>query len=105
MRVTHILRLAAVSLLATACQSFQQQKVADERQLLNDSIAYYSRQIENIVRVIQQSNHTTQATQKHLLHDVDSLDRCMQDMVYRFGLRNKDNDLGREILENFQRDY
>jgi hypothetical protein len=89
--------------MATSCQSFQQRKVEDQRQLLNDSIAYYSRQIQNIIGVIQQSGSTTEATQKSLLHDIDSLDRCMKDMILRFGERNRDNDLGREILNNFQK--
>ena len=104
MSKAHIIRLAAVCLLATSCQSFQQRKVAEERQLLNDSIAYYSRQIQNIIGVLQQSGSTTEATQKNLMHDIDSLDRCMKDMILRFGERNRDNDLGREILNDFQKE-
>ena len=97
-----LFRLAAVCLIAAGCQSCKQVNVAQERQLLNDSIAYYSRQIQNIAGVIQQSRETTEANQKRLLHDIDSLDRCMKDMILRFGERNRDNELGREILENYK---
>ena len=99
-----ILGLVAMCLLAASCQTMQKKKVEEERQLLNDSIMYYSTQIQNIVNVIQQSGHTTDATQKSLRHDIDSLDRCMKDMIYRFGVRNKDNELGQEILENFEKE-
>ena len=102
MRSKHLLRLAAVGLLATVCQSCHQKKIAEERQLLNDSVTYYSRQIQNIVGLIQQTDHTTEATQKNLMHDIDSIDKEMKAMIRRFGERNKDNELGREILENFQ---
>ena len=93
---------AVAVMLVIGCQGCRHVNVAQERQLLNDSIAYYSRQIQNIVSVIQQNHKTTEANQKSLLHDIDSLDRCMKEMIFRFGERNRDNELGREILENYQ---
>jgi hypothetical protein len=90
-----------VMVIAVGSQGCGQVNVTQERQLLNDSIAYYSQQIQNIVGVIQQRKETSEKNQKNLLHDIDSLDRCMKAMILRFGERNKDNELGREILENY----
>ena len=79
-------------------------KVQQEREwkALNDTIAECSRKISNIVRVIQQSDHTTSATQQSLLHDIDSIDRRMKEAIRNCAERNKDNDLGKYLRENYQ---
>ena len=61
-----------------------------------------SQKIANIVGVIEQSGTTTEATQQNLLHDIDSIDRQMKDAIRRCAERNKDNELGRYIRENYQ---
>ena len=95
-----LLVLAAFSLIAVSCQNSQVQQ-AREWKALNDTIAECSKNISNIVGVIQQSGTTTEATQQQLLHEIDSIDRRMKDAIRRCGERNKDNDLGRYIRENY----
>ncbi|MCR5579077.1 MAG: hypothetical protein K6F74_07710 [Prevotella sp.] len=87
--------------LFTSCNNskIQQQR---EWNALCDTIAECSQKISNIVGVIHQSGSTTEATQQALLHEIDSLDRRMKDAIRRCGERNKDNDLGRYIRENYK---
>ena len=58
--------------------------------------------IQNIVNTLQMSGSTTEATQKSMMHDIDSIDRVMKDAILRCAERNKDNELGRYIRENYQ---
>lgn len=37
-----------------------------------------------------------------MMHDIDSIDRVMKDAILRCAERNKDNELGRYIRENYQ---
>ena len=82
----------------------QNSKIQQEREwkALCDTIAECSQKISNIVGVIQHSEGTTEATQQNLLHEIDSIDRRMKDAIRRCGERNKDNDLGRYIRENYK---
>ena len=96
-----ILGLAAVCLMATGCQSFYNRQMAREWQALNDTIADCSQKIQNIIHTMQMNGGTTEATQKSLLHDIDSIDRVMKDAILRCAERNKDNELGRYIRENY----
>ena len=96
-----IIRLAAVCFLATACQSHHKQKMEQEWQTLNDTIAAYSHKIEMITKVIQESSGTTEATQQSLLHDIDSIDKLMKEAILETAERNKDNELGQYIREHF----
>ena len=93
--------LAILCLMAMGCQNskIQQQR---EWKALCDTIADYSQKISNIVGLIQQSGGTTEATQQNLLHEIDSIDRRMKEAIRRCGERNKDNDLGRYIRENYK---
>ena len=50
---------------------------------------------------MQMSPGTTEATQQSLLHDIDSIDRVMKGAIMRCAERNKDNELGRYIRENY----
>ena len=99
-----IIGLAAVCLMATGCQSFYNRQMAREWEALNDTISDCSQKIQNIVNTIQMNGTTTEATQKSLLHDIDSIDRVMKDAITRCAERNKDNELGRYIRENYQGD-
>ena len=90
-----------VCLMACGCQNSKIQQ-EQEWKALCDTIAECSQKISNIVGVIQQSSGTTEATQEQLLHDIDSIDRRMKDAIRRCGERNKDNDLGRYIRENYK---
>ena len=92
---------AIVCLMAVGCQN---SKVQQEREwkALTDTIADCSQKISNIVGVIHQSGNTTEATQKNLLHDIDSIERQRKDAIRRCGERNKDNELGRYIRENYK---
>ena len=100
MKSEKIIVLAAFSLMAVGCQD---SKIQQEREwkALTDTIADCSKKISNIVGIIQQSGTTTEANQESLLHDIDSIDRRMKDAIRRCGERNKDNDLGRYIRENY----
>ena len=93
--------LAFLCLTVMGCQN---SKVQQERewQALCDTIAECSKKISNIVGVIQQSGGTTEATQEQLLHDIDSIDRRMKDAIRRCAERNKDNELGQYLRENYQ---
>ena len=92
---------AVVCLMAMGCQN---SKIQQEREwkALCDTIAECSQKISNIVGVIQQNGGTTAVTQEQLLHDIDSIERRMKDAIRRCGERNKDNDLGRYIRENYK---
>ena len=83
------------------CQSFRNRQMAREWQALNDTIAECSQKIQNIVNTMQMSPGTTEATQQSLLHDIDSIDRVMKGAIMRCAERNKDNELGRYIRENY----
>ena len=85
--------------LFTSCDSKVQQ--AREWQALNDTIRECSQKIQNIVNVIHQSPNTTEETQKSLLHDLDSIDQRMKQAILNCLERNKDNDLGKYIRENY----
>jgi len=102
MHIRKIILLAALGIVTTACQSFYDRQMAREWQALNDTIADYSRKIQNIVTTLQMKQGTTEATQKSLLHDIDSIDRAMKNAILRCAERNKDNELGRYIRENYQ---
>ena len=93
--------LASLCLMAMGCQNSKIQQ-EQEWKALCDTIAECSQKISNIVGVIQQNGGTTEATQEQLLHDIDSIDRRMKDAIRRCGERNKDNDLGRYIRENYK---
>ena len=93
---------AVVALMVMAgCQN-SQVKQAREWKALNDTIAECSKKISNLVGVIQQSPHTTEETQKVLMHDIDSIERRMKEAIQNCAERNKDNDLGKYIRENYQ---
>ena len=85
--------------LFTSCDSKAQQ--AREWKALNDTIRECSQKIQNIVNVIHQSPYTTEETQKSLLHDLDSINQHMKQAIRNCAERNKDNDLGKYILENY----
>ncbi len=87
--------------MADGCQSFQNRQMEREWEALNDTITDCSRKIQNIVNALQMSGTTTEATQKSLMHDIDSIDRVMKQAILRCAERNKDNDLGRYIRENY----
>ncbi len=87
--------------MADGCQSFQNRQMEREWEALNDTITNCSRKIQNIVNALQMSGTTTEATQKSLMHDIDSIDRVMKQAILRCAERNKDNDLGRYIRENY----
>lgn len=95
--------LFALLLFSTSCQDSESQ-MKQEWKALNDTISICSQKISNIVKVMQLSNHTTEATQRQLLHDIDSIDRRMKDAIERCAKRNKDNELGRYIRENYKRE-
>jgi len=84
------------------CQSFRNRQMAQEWEALNDTIRDCSQKIQNIVNTLQMSGSTTEATQKSMMHDIDSIDRVMKDAILRCAERNKDNELGRYIRENYQ---
>ena len=87
--------------MTLGCQSFRNRQMAREWQALNDTIAECSQKIQNIVNTMQMSPGTTEATQQSLLHDIDSIDRVMKGAIMRCAERNKDNELGRYIRENY----
>ena len=93
--------LAMLSLTYVGCQNSQVQQ-AREWKALNDTIAECSKKISNLVGVIQQSPHTTEESQKALLHDVDSIEKRMKEAIRNCMERNKDNDLGKYLRENYQ---
>ena len=86
--------------MAVGCQDG---KIQQEREwkALCDTIAECSQKISNIVGVIQQSGTTTEANQQSLQHDIDSIERQMKDAILRCAERNKDNDLGKYLRENY----
>jgi hypothetical protein len=90
-----------VCLTTLGCQNskIQQEK---EWKALTDTIADCSQKIANISRVMQQSGTTTEATQQAMLHDIDSIERRMKQAIRNCMERNKDNDLGKYIRENYQ---
>ena len=97
--------------MASSCQFSSKQRQAEEWKALNDTIMECSQKISNIVGVIQMSPHTTEETQKSLQHEIDSIDRRMKQAVHVFLLpphgrhcmeRNKDNDLGKYLRENYK---
>ena len=83
----------------SSCDSKARQD--SEWKALNDTIAECSQKISNIVKVIQQSPHTTEETQKSLMHDIDSIDRRMKQAIRNCMEHNKDNDLGKYLRENY----
>jgi len=93
--------LAALSIFFMGCQYSSKQRQAREWQALNDTIRECSQKIQNIVNVIHQSPYTTEETQKNLLHDIDSIDKRMKQAIRNCLERNKNNDLGKYIRENY----
>ena len=93
--------LAALIILVSGCQLSSKHQQMREWQALNDTIRECSQKIQNIVNVIHQSPYTTEETQKCLLRDIDSIDQRMKQAIRNFAERNKDNDLGKYILENY----
>ena len=93
--------LAALGIMVTGCQFSSKQRQMREWQALNDTIRECSQKIQNIVNVIHQSPYTTEETQKSLLHDIDSIEQRMKQAIRNCAERNKDNDLGKYILENY----
>ncbi len=87
--------------MTLGCQSFRNRQMAREWQALNDTIAECSQKIQNIVNTMQMSGTTTQATQESMLHDLDSIERQMKGAIRRCAERNKDNELGKYIRENY----
>ena len=87
--------------MASSCQFSSKQRQAEEWKALNDTIMECSQKISNIVGVIQMSPHTTEETQKSLQHQIDSIDRRMKQAIRNCLERNKDNDLGKYIRENY----
>ena len=97
----HITLLAALIILISGCQFSSKQRQIREWQALNDTIRECSQKIQNIVNVIHQSPYTTEEAQKSLLHDIDSIDQRMKQAIRNCAERNKDNDLGKYIRENY----
>ena len=85
--------------LFISCDSKVQQ--TREWQALNDTIRECSQKIQNIVNVIHQNPYTTEEAQKSLLHDIDSIEQRMKQAIRNCEERNKDNDLGKYIRENY----
>ena len=88
--------------MASSCQFSSKQRQAEELKALNDTIMECSQKISNIVGVIQMSPHTTEETQKSLQHQIDSIDRRMKQAIRNCMERNKDNDLGKYLRENYK---
>ena len=93
--------LAALIILVSGCQLSSKHRQMREWQALNDTIQECSQKIQNIVSVIHQSPYTTEEKQKSLLHDIDSIDQRMKQAIRNCLERNKDNDLGKYIRENY----
>ena len=96
-----LIALAVQIILMTGCQFSSKQRQMREWQALNDTIQECSQKIQNIVNVIHQSPYTSEEMQKSLLHDIDSIDQRMKQAIRNCAERNKDNDLGKYILENY----
>ncbi len=96
-----LIALAVLIILMTGCQFSSKQRQIREWQALNDTIQECSQKIQNIVNVIHQSPYTSEEMQKSLLHDIDSIDQRMKQAIRNCAERNKDNDLGKYILENY----
>ena len=96
-----LIALAVLIILMTGCQFSSKQRQMREWQALNDTIQECSQKIQNIVNVIHQRPYTSEEMQKSLLHDIDSIDQRMKQAIRNCAERNKDNDLGKYILENY----
>ena len=96
-----LIALAVLIILMTGGQFSSKQRQMREWQALNDTIQECSQKIQNIVNVIHQSPYTSEEMQKSLLHDIDSIDQRMKQAIRNCAERNKDNDLGKYILENY----
>ncbi len=83
------------------CQSFRNRQMAQEWEALNDTIRDCSQKIQNIVNTLQMSGSTTEATQKSMMHDIDSIQCLMKEAIQRCAERNRDNELGRYIQQNY----
>ena len=95
--------LAALIILVSGCQFSSKQRQMREWQALNDTIRECSQKIQNIINVIHQNPYTTEESQAVLLHDIDSIDQRMKQAIRNCAERNKDNDLGKYILENYSK--
>ena len=93
--------LAALGIMVTGCQFSSKHQQMREWQALNDTIRECSQKIQNIVNVIHQNPYTTEEAQKSLLHDLDSIEQRMKQAIRNCAERNKDNDLGKYIRENY----
>ena len=89
------------SMMLMGCQSFYNRQMAKEWQALNDTVADCSQKIQNIVNALQASGTTSEANQKSLQHDLDSIANHMKEVINRCAERNKDNELGKYIRENY----
>ena len=96
-----IIGLVVLASMMLGCQSFRNRQMAREWEALNDTITDCSQKIQNIVNTMQMSGTTTQATQESMLHDLDSIERQMKGAIQRCAERNKDNELGKYIRENY----
>ncbi|MBR2292485.1 MAG: hypothetical protein IJ868_09310 [Prevotella sp.] len=101
MKSEKIIGLAVLASMMLGCQSFRNRQMAREWEALNDTITDCSQKIQNIVNTMQMSGTTTQATQESMLHDLDSIERQMKGAIRRCAERNKDNELGKYIRENY----
>jgi hypothetical protein len=90
-----------VCLMVMGCQNSKMQQ-EKEWKTLCDTIADCSQKIANISRVMQQSGSTTEASQQAMLHDIDSIHQRMKEAIRNCAERNKNNDLGKYIRENYQ---
>ena len=90
-----------VSLTMTACQSYYNRQMMREWDALNDTIEDCSRKIQNIVNAMQLQENTSLATQQTLLHELDSISEHMKQTIRNCAERNKDNELGKYIRENY----
>ena len=95
---------AVAGFLVLVTLGCQNSKIQQDREwkALTDTIADCSQKIANISIMIQQSEQTTEATQQALLHDIDSIEQRMKEAIRNCAERNKDNDLGKFIRENYQ---
>ena len=91
-----------MAFMSLGCQSFQNRQMSREWKNLNDTINDCSQKIQNIVTTMQMNGTTTQATQERMLHDIDSIQRQMKDAILRCAERNKDNELGKYIQDNYK---
>ena len=84
---------------APVCSRVSGTIVNNEWQALTDSIQLLSK---GVMRLLQKPA-TDSAGQVNHVHAIDSLHRRMSDCIVHTAQRNKDNPLGRYILENYKK--